>query len=392
MTRKKGYVLVQATMMFLCVLCALFIILNERIMVRHVRRNYELPFLGSTALLILDEYRITGRPYDIRAFEEANNIQVYYVTAADEVLYPGSLSTVEKQLVDHVRARLVLQGYGNVYEQDEKTGEIIWGVSDRAENSFAFIVQKQTGLRREPHPETRAPALFFAFLFCSFVVVVFVLIRRIFKGFDRTLEKTRDRMMRIQAVLDAQVRLLGSARRLMNRCGVEIRDRDPDDMVADELLARSQYLENSHKILKDSLLTEGEKHFSDRVSIYALCTQVQSMVADELAEAGIVIRLNEIHPGLYIRGQESLLMMALEDLFVRFIPVLPGGGVITAVISGVDSLVYLDITVPVGEKSYQPAGIFLSVFLFELMGITLRYQTNERGELIIHAEFQDSGV
>lgn len=392
MTRKKGYVLVQSIMMLLCVLCALFILLNERILVRHVRRNYELPFLGATALLYLDEYRTTGNPYPIRSFEETNDVHVYFVTAAGDVLYPESLSSGEAQLLDHARARLVLQGYGKVYEQDGKNGAVIWGIIDRTKNCFAFVVSDQTGRIHVPHPETRGPVIFFSLLFCSFVVIVFVLIRRIFRGFNRTVDKTRNRMIRIQALLDAQARLLGSVQLLMNRCGVHLRDRNSDDMIADELLTRSQYLENSRKILKDSLLTEGEKHLSDRISIYRLCTQVQSMVADELAEAGIVIRLNEIHPDLWIRGQESLLVMALEDLFIRFIPLLPDGGVIAAVISGADSLVCLDITVPVGEKRYQPAGIFLSVFLFELMGINLGYQTNENDELVVHAEFQDSGV
>lgn len=392
MTRKKGYIFVQVILLVLCVLCALFILINERILARYVRRNYELPFLGATALLYLDEYRTTGEVHSLRSFEETKKVQVYYVTTAGEVLYPDSLSANEKQLLDHARARIMIQGYGQVYEQDGTNGYTIWGIFDRTNDCFAFVIPTYTGLWHVPHTETRGPAVFFSLLFCSFVVVVFVLVRRIFRGLDRTVEKSRDRMVRIQAVLDAQTRLLGTAQKLMNRCGIQLREQDPNAMMAEELLRRSHYLENSRRILHDSLLAKDEKNLQDRISVYALCTRVQSMIADELAEAGIVIRLNEVRPEVYVLGQESLLLMALEDLFIRLIPALPGGGVIGAVISGTASSGCLDITVPVGEKSFQPAGIFLSVFLFELMGIRLKYQSNENSDLVIHAEFQDSGL
>lgn len=392
MTRKKGYFLVQAILLVLCVLCALFILINERILARYVRRNYELPYLGAIALMHLDEYRVTGELHSIRSFEEQNNVHVYFVAGDGEVLYPKSLDVQQKELLDHARARLTAQGYGMVYEQDGKNGYIIWGVFDRTKECFAFIIPANTGLWHVPRPETRGSAIFFSLLFCSFIGVVFVLIRRIFRGLDRTVEKNRKRMVRIQAVLDAQARLLGSTRKLMTQCSEHLRDRDPDDMIAEDLLCHSQYLENSRRILHDSLLADGENNKHERISMYAVCTQVQSRVADELAEAGIVIRLNEITPDLYVHGQESLLLFAMEDLFLRFIPVLPEGGIIAAVISGADSLVCLDISVPAGEKRYQPAGMFLPVFLFELMGIRLMCQTNENGGLVVHVEFQDSGV
>lgn len=392
MTKRKGYAFIQAILLGLCLLCAFFILINERILSRYVARNYKLPYLGATALLYRDELANTGETHSLRSFEEQSNVQVYFLDENSNILYPPSVAPQTARLLDHAQARIVLQGHGQLFEQDGKNGYTIWGIRDRIDGGFVFVVPGREGNWHVPRPETQGPAVFFSLLFCSFAGVVFILIRRIFTGLDRTMEKNRSQIIRLQAVMESQARLVRNAQVLMNRCGSRLRERDSHDLVAEELLNRSQYLENSRKILQESLFVTVEKESFDRISVYGLCARVQSMVADELADSGIAIRLNEVQPGLKIRGQENLLLLAMEDLFIRLIPAIPPGSIITAVVSGSEHDVFLDITVPVGERSFHPAGVFLSAYLFELMGIHLGYQTNENGDLVIHADFQDSGV
>ncbi len=391
MTKRTGYVFVQAILIGLCLLCALFILIHERILFRHVARNFELPYLGATALLYRSELFSSGETHALRSFEERNNIQVFFFDNDRNVLYPPSVSPQMAHLLDHAQARIVLQGYGQLYEQDGTNGYTIWGIRDRTDGGFVFVVPEREGVRVVPRPETRGPAVFFSLMFCSFAGVVFILIRRIFRDLDRSMEKNRNQIIRLQAVMESQACLVRNAQVLMYRCGSQLKERDPNDLAAEELLNRSHYLENSRRILQESLFATGVRESFDRISVYSLCARVQSMIADELSDSGIVIRLNEVQSGLKIRGKEGLLLLALEDLFIRLIPAVPAGGIIIAVVSGAEHAVCLDITVPSGDMSFHPAGVFLSAFLFGLMGIRLGYQTDENGDLVIHTEFQDSG-
>ncbi len=392
MTQRGRHILVQILLVGLCFVSLLFSIFREQIIIRHVIQRYELPYLGTTLLRIIDEESPDSLGYTVRAFEDSNSVRAYVLNEEGRLLYPDSVTETDAEMIERARIKMFNLGYGPLSESAGKDSPVLWGVRDKRSGNSIFIAFSQIRMLDMYRQESRRLTTAFFSLFFLLSVGSFLVVRQVFYSSARDMESHREQLVLLQAVIEAQASLVRNAQLLMRRCSSGLRERDPLDPVAEDLSEYNVYLDNSQALLRKTLVPDANEENRKPVHLHSLCTRAQGLVADDCADAGVFITLSEVDAGLYVRGQENLMLLALEDLFHKLLPMVNRGERIGMTITGSGERASLDITVPAKERLFHPAGFFLSGFLFELIGISLSYVTDENMELLIHADFPGSGV
>ena len=392
MKRRRTYVLVQLLLIGLCFVALLFSMFRERVIVQHVIQRYELPYLGTTLLRTIDGPTGDDLALELRTFEDSSRVRVYVFDPDGFLVYPETVSEAVSQRIMTARVKILDKGYGPLYEPSGHSVPLLWGILDRKSGNTVIMTFSRMRLLDMYRQESRRLTAIFFTLFVLLAVGAFLIVRYVFRAMERELQWNRERFTRLQAVAEAQFSLVKKAQSLMNRCGTALREGNSPDPVAEDLCGYSSFLGKTGTALIPVRDPDGNAVSPEPVHLHTLCTQVQTLVADDFSAAGIVLSLGEHDADLYVRGQESLLLVALEDLLYKLLPAIGRDAKAGMTISGNKELAVLKINVPVKEHAACPPGFFLSGFLFELLGVEISYMIKDHMELIITVQFQGSGV
>ena len=392
MRTRRRYVLIQLILVGLCFVSLLFSMFRENVVIRQVIQRYELPYLGTTLLRTIDGKPVQGLAHEIRTFEDSNRVLVYILTDTGRFLYPDTVTDDVSKRISLARLRILDEGRSILHDPAGVKTPVLWGMRDNRTGNLVFLSFSRLRITDLYRQESHRLTMVFFILFFLLATGIFLIVRKVFHSLNKEAVRDRGRYERLQAVIEAQLLLINDAVSLMERCGVALKNRDPSDPVAEDLCDRGLCLGKNREIFSAILGQEGNSFNSEVVCLHDVCSRVQGLVADEFAETGVALVLVERDAGLQVRGQETLLVMALEGLLRKLLLLVSGGSRIVMTIRGSGERVLLDFAVPLTERSVFPAVFFVSGCLFELLGIRLGYETDEHMELIIHAEFQGAGV